>query len=303
MQTNRYKIYSYPYLADYSKDYVNTTFSIDVVAKWNQGNGTVTFHVTYKLTNEEINDLIAKGMVKVVARFSCKPIGYVDIAAFNIGHNTLDFDVFSMDVDGDVDIDVFLVANEDMVITNKDLSKEWSSLRAVAQKGNVIGESETRVITVDHSQRNAGKSIISFAEQKSLKDDGYYSINLDGERIVFGLSSKMYKQYSKVCKKNPESVIVNFLVPAFASIFEQMAERDEDGEVENDFNRMHKNKEWYKVLSHKYEDTFNDDPTKRVRPSVEAAQILLKVDAGRKTASSQSLAYIVKAIEGGIKNG
>ena len=44
-----------------------------------------------------------------------------------------------------------------------------------------------------------------------LNDNAYYETDLSGDRIVFRLSSKMFKYYNKVCKKNEESIISDFL--------------------------------------------------------------------------------------------
>ena len=58
--------------------------------------------------------------------------------------------------------------------------------------------------------KDGGKqSIVSFTEVKSMNDKEYFEVDLSGDRIVFRLSSKMYKHYTKVCNKNEESIVRN----------------------------------------------------------------------------------------------
>ncbi len=299
MRTNRLRIYSYPYLADFSSDYLTTQFKLDAVAVYEKEKNIIYFSLNYSINNEEIKELIATKVFKAIAQLSCKKLGYVKTVCFDSGLTSLKIDVKSLDVNDDVDINAYLVAEKDVVIRNNDLSKDWSYISPLSLKGNVIGESNVCVITVNHTKEGNRKSIVSFQEDKNLKDNDHYTFNLDGDRIVFGLSSKMHKQYSKIASKNEEQVISYFLIPTFSLVLESMIEYEDE---ENDFNFKYKNKEWYKVISHKYERLFNHDPVEGAEKAIVAAQKLLKVDGGEKNAISKSLDYIIKAQDGGIKN-
>ena len=116
----------------------------------------------------------------------------------------------SLDVDGDVDIDAFLVTNKDIKLSDSSFSKDWEGEEPFVERGNVIGESNTYVISTDHYRDGGKQYIVSFTEVRAMNDKEYFDVDLSGDRIVFRLSSRMYKHYNKVSKKNEESVIVDF---------------------------------------------------------------------------------------------
>lgn len=299
MQTNRYKIFSYPYLAEFTSDYKKSEFHIESIAKYDSENEIITFGISYSINNDYINRLISKGDVRVSVKLSCKHLGFVKVVDIPSGDTSKKIPVQSLDVDGDVDLDAYLVTNNDIRISDESLSKEWIEEEAYVQKGNIIGESNTYVITIDHFKDGGKQSIVSFTEVNRLNDKEYYEVDLSGDRIVFRLSSKMFKHYAKVSKKNEESIIVDFLIPEFTNILQQMIERDDN---DNPFNNNHKEKEWYKVISHRYEKELNRDPTAGEISPLIAAQLLLKVGPQKQNAAYKELSFVVKARERGMKD-
>ena len=104
---------------------------------------------------------------------------------------------------------------------------------------------------------------------------------------------------NETSKKNEESIIVDFLIPTFANILQQMIEKDDN---DNLFNTNNKEKEWYKVISHRYEKELNRDPTAGEIPPLTAAQLLLKVGPQKQNAAYKELSFVVKARERGMKD-
>ena len=299
MQMNRFKIYSYPYFADFTSDYKKAEFHIEGRAEYSHSDETIVFGVNYSINNDYINQLISKDAIRVAIRISCKPLGFQK--TINIPSNTssIRYSVDSLDVDGDVDIDAFLVTNKNIKLSDTSFSKEWEDEEPYIEKGNVIGESNTYVISTDHYRDGGKQSIVSFTEVRAMNDKEFFDADLSGDRIVFRLSSRMYKHYNKVSKKNEESIIVDFLIPEFTYILQQMKE---DGDSDNTFNTFYKNKEWYKVITNKYLKELNRDPcTSEISPLV-AAQMLLKVGTKKQNAAYKEMDYIVKTREGGAKN-
>ena len=298
MQTNRFKIYSYPYFADHSSDYKKNQFHIEGRAEYKENDERIVFGVQYSIDNDYINKLISQNLVRVVVRAACKPLGYLDVFEVPSDSSSVRFEVESLDVDGDVDLDAFLVTNEDIRLKDQSLSKDWDTEEPYVEKGNVIGESNTYVISTDHYKDGGKKSIVSFTEVRNMDGEECFKFDLSGNRIVFKLSPKMYKQYKKVCNKNEESIIVDFLVPTFATILQRMSEKD----GENTFNSDNSHKEWYKVISNKYEKEFHRDPCSELEEPLVAAQLLLRVGPKRQSAASKELEFVAKKREEGVKD-
>lgn len=299
MQTNRFKIYSYPYFAEFTSDYKKAEFHIEGRAEYDSSNESIIFGINYSINNDYINKLISNDEIRVAVRIACKPLGFQKTINIPSNAQSIKYVINSLDVDGDVDIDAFLVTNKDIKLSDSSFSKDWEGEEPFVERGNVIGESNTYVISTDHYRDGGKQSIVSFTEVRAMNDKEYFDVDLSGDRIVFRLSSRMYKHYNKVSKKNEESVIVDFLIPEFTSILQQMKE-DENGD--NTFNAYYKNKEWYKVISNKYEKELRRDPcTSDINPLV-AAQMLLKVGTKKLNAAFKEMDYIVKTREGGAKN-
>ena len=299
MQTNRYKIYSYPYLSEFSSDYKRSEFHIEGRADYNCKEETITFGISYSINNDYINKLISNSDVRVAVRIACKHLGLVRVIDIPPGSTSIKYQIGSLDVDGDVDLDAYLVTNRDIKISDASLSKDWEGEEPYVEKGNAIGESNTYVISIDHFKDGGKQSIVSFTEVKAMDDKEYFDVDLSGDRIVFRLSSRMYKHYSKVCNKNEESIIVDFLIPEFTSILQRMIE---NGDEDNKFNNNYKEKEWYKVISHKYEKEFHRDPCAGEIPPLTAAQLLLKVGNKKQNAAYKELSFVVKMRDGGAKD-
>ena len=299
VQTNRFKIYSYPYLSEFSTDYKKGEFHIEGRAEYNNKDNTVILGVSYSIDNDYINQLIANGDVKVSVKISCKPLGYLKVIDLPSNENSLKYTINSLDVDGDVDLDAFLVTVNDIKLKDNSFSKDWEDEEPYVEKGNIIGESNTYVITINHYKDGGKQSIVSFTEVKSLDGEDYYEVELGGDRIVFRLPSKMYKHYTKVCNKNEETIITDFLIPEFTTILQQMIEKDDE---DNSFNRHYKRKEWYKVISNKYEKELNKDPCAGELAPLTAAQLLLKAGTKKQNAVDKDLSFIVKMREGGAKD-
>lgn len=299
MQTNRFKIYSYPYFAEFTSDYKKAEFHIEGRAEYDNSTESIIFGISYSINSDYLNRLISQDDVRVAVRIACKPLGFQKTINIPSNSKSVKYAVHSLDVDGDVDIDAYLVTNKDIKLSDSSFSKEWEGEEPFVEKGNVIGESNTYVISTDHYRDGGKQSIVSFTEVRKMNDKEFYDVDLSGDRIVFRLSSKMFKYYNKVSKKNEESVIVDFLIPTFTFILQQMKE---DKDSDNIFNTNNRNKEWYKVISNKYEKELNDDPcTSEIKPFV-AAQLLLRVGTKKQNAAFKEMDYIVKTREGGAKN-
>lgn len=299
MQMNRFKIFSYPYFAEFTSDYKRGEFHIEGKADYDSLNEKIVFSICYSINNDYINKLISNGQVRVVVKIACKPLGFQKTFDIQPNIQSIKYSINSLEVDGDVDIDAFLVTNEDIRLNDATFSKEWEGEEPYVEKGNVIGESNTYVISTDHYRDGGKQSIVSFTEVRTMNDKEFFEVDLSSDRIVFRLSSKMYKHYTKISKKNEESVIVDFLIPEFTYILQLMKE---ENDADNTFNITNKNKEWYKVISNKCEKELNIDPCSTTENPLKIAQMLLRVGTKKQNAAYKEMDYILKTRERGVKN-
>ena len=190
MQMNRFKIYSYPYFAEFTSDYKKAEFHIVGRADYDSSTETIVFGINYSINNDYINKLISNDNIRVIVKIACKPLGFQKTIDIPSNAQSIRLSINSLDVDGDVDIDAFLVTNKDIRLSDSSFSKEWEDEEPYVEKGNVIGESNTYVISTDHYRDGGKQSIVSFTEVRAMNDKEFFDVDLSGDRIVFRLSAK-----------------------------------------------------------------------------------------------------------------
>jgi len=280
-KNNRYKTYPFPYLADYSSDYKKTKFTLEVNHKTEQGN--IVIQIAYQITNDQIIDLIKSGVIQVVVKIVCPTMGFSRVLPISSSANTIKCSYSTMRFDDDVELKAFLVAKKSFVLANDDLSEDWKNDKTIIMANNIIGESNERVITINHLKSGSAKSIFQFAVSTSKDEASPFSYSLtDKTCIVFRVSAKTMNIVADLRKKDDgkQFIYSAFIIPVIADILRQMinTEFDEDGEIiVNDFNISHSSKKWYMVLCDNYSKAFDGkDPTEKGGiPPLEAAQQLI----------------------------
>lgn len=274
----RYKTYSFPFLAEYTKDYKKTKFILNL--HYTSEKEMVRFQVDYSINNDELIKLIKNETIKVAVKIVCRRMGFSKTFEVSSEHNSIEVSYDSMRFEGDVEIKAFLVAKKEFVVENPDLSDAWINERATVQANNVVGESNERIVTITHIKSGCSKSIFKFTYDLKKTDDAPYSVDLtERDCIVFRLSKKTYRQFESIRNKGKEFVYTLYVIPTMADILRQMInEKVPEGEeiINNDFNINHANKRWYIVISENYEKAFNGvDPTEGTIHPLEAAQTII----------------------------
>ena len=274
----RFKTYPFPFLADYSKDYKKTKFILNV--HYTSQRGKVIFQADYSINNNELVNYIQSGIIEVAIKIVCRRMGFSKTYEILKEHNSIELVYDSMQFEGDVEFMAYLVAKQDFVFENPDLSDFWINERPTVQSDNVIGESNERIITITHIKSGNSKSIFKFSYDIHKTDDAPYSVKLtDSDCIVFVLSKKTYRQFEGIKNKRREFVYSLYVIPTLADLLRQMInEKPQEGEEPepNAFNIKHSNKRWYMVLTENYEKAFNGaDPTEGAIDPLEAAQTII----------------------------
>lgn len=276
MRTNKLKVFSYPYLADFSSDYESSSFTINVTPSAN--GKKLGFQIQYQISNATILEQISSGKLRIVARLACSAMGFVEIARFDAGNAYVTMTANPLEVDGDVDIVAYLISNVDVSFSNPDLSKEWINQPSFVLKGNVIGESNVRTVTVHHPGDGSKASIFRWVPNLTAQPGDPFIMDLSGNRIVFKVAKEQMTQFQHLQAKSEPLIITSFLVPAFSEILANMSETTSDSDVEGGisaFNSANGAKGWYKRILAKYENVFGSEPNNGDKDPVFAAQKLL----------------------------
>jgi len=276
VRMNKLKVFSYPYLADFSSDYESSSFTIDVTPSAN--GKKIGFRIQYQIFNDAISEQISSGKLRIVARLACSTMGYVETARFDAGNAYVTVLADPLEVDGDVDIVAYLISNVDVSFSNPDLSKEWIDQPSFVQRGNVIGESNVRTVTVHHPGDGSKASIFRWVPNLTAQPGDPFIMDLSGNRIVFKVAKEQMTQFQHLQAKTEPLIITSFLVPAFSEILADMAETTPDGDTEGGasaFNSANGAKGWYKRIIAKYESVFSEEPYDGDKDPVFAAQKLL----------------------------
>ena len=277
MRMLKYKVFSYPYLADFTNDYVGSSFTIDVDRRKQRNKLLLT--VSYELTNSALQEMVDSGKIRVAIKVTSSTVATSKAFAFSRGAKSIPARLDSMEFEKEVSIAGYLIAEEDFYIENPQLSPVWSGVKAFVQKGNLIGESNEEVIRTDRHKEGETTSIFSFAIGKGMQEGDPFKIQYENERIVFSMSKEDHQIYNRIQFRAPESIVSGILFPCLVDVLSSMKEEEpgEEGmDATNDFNRRHQGRTWYQVIVDRFQKKHpEDDPTHTGIPVFLAAQELL----------------------------
>ena len=276
-RNKRYRTYPFPFLSEYTDDYLKTQFNLDV--NFISEKSEIKLEIVYSINNNEIIELIKNGSIRVVAKISCVPMGFCRTVEFLPNTTKLDVSYDTMLLEGDVFITAYLVSEKELSILNDDLSDFWKDEKTIIEEHNIIGESNERLITVTHAKAGSSKSVFKFIENRKKQKEDPYSVELNNDDcIVFSLSKETFDGFRNIRNTKKEYIYSLYIIPCIADIFRQMINPPvpEGQELEeNEFNIRHCNKRWYVVLQDKYQKAFGFNPTEGRKAPLEAAQIII----------------------------
>jgi hypothetical protein len=304
MPAKRYKVFSYPYLSSFTKDYVNSAFTISEEISKQDARREFLISIVYKIKNDEINDLILDGTVKAIARITCASTCYSATVELNPEDATGKLIVGVMDIGDDVEITGYVIATDSFEFSNSDLSRVWAGQTCFIEKGNVIGESNTIELKIKHKGDSSSSSIYNFIWDKGLQENSPYNVNLSKDRITIGLPKKRFEQFKKL-QLNTAYVpflLTGILLPVISQIYALMYEpeysdcENKDTYEYNDFNKKHRGKTWYNTLFKKHVDLVGKSPYEDSN-AVVAAQKVLESPFGTMFDNLSQLRKVVKTDE------
>lgn len=233
------RIYAYPVLCDENDDYNNLEFNVKFIHEMiDIDNLCLSFSID--MQSKYLDQLILKGLAKYVVHVECSTTSYRTLHRFS--SNEFKTTIPISKLNGKVEI----VA---MIITENNIddfySNEWNEIfehtHFKIRKANIIAYKtlDSLQIIKDYEEFNNANSI--FSVFKVDKEDAYMSINLEGQKIKLGLSTKDYNNYIVLSKNETYQAIVNNMVvfPALIFTFEEI--QQEDG-------TKYKDRDWFVSL-------------------------------------------------------
>ena len=203
---NRAIEYPHPVLNEYTNDFVDCEFSIEVVSQGDSGSD-ITLELGYNLKSEGISDLLTKGVAKIVLRLTCFRTSFRRIYYLEPEGTTI-ISIEKKNVTDVIDLQASIVAVRDFKEYQlSDFNKNYFGSAAFSlRKGDVIANEPGIKIKLDTvlEKNMAGIVQVSHAEISEMRVH-YASIEETDPAltnyIIITLPEAEYKYYSNLTKK------------------------------------------------------------------------------------------------------
>ncbi len=203
---NRAIEYPHPVLNEYTNDFTNCDFSIEVVSQGDSGDN-LNIELNYHLKSDGIFDLLSKGIAKIVLRLTCFRTSYRKVFYMNTNNTTL-ITIEKKNVTDVIDLQASIVATQDY----KDYSLEdfntnyFGTMVFYLRKGDIIANEPGIKIKLNTvlEKNMTGVVQVSHAEIPEMRVH-YASIEETDPAltnyIIITLPETEYKSYSNLTKK------------------------------------------------------------------------------------------------------
>lgn len=268
MDINR-GLYPYPILTDNSDDYVDSRFNFQVDLK--AGIRELILDISFKLKNEQLNDMIREGIAEFLVHIECSQTCYRSIEVSNQTH--LIKKIADKDLNGKVSVCAFIIAKVDIpAYSNRDFNPDYGKTKFEIDAGGIlaIGGQYNITITKDTEELSKTPSIFTICKYAADTDE-FMTFDYDADKIVIKLSEKSFENY-KAMVNMPSMLPVTYsmlIVPALIYVFEAMRKEDSLSDFET--------RRWFMAMKrtlHNQGIELNKE-TLEIYPSYELAQRLL----------------------------
>lgn len=203
---NRAIEYPHPVLNEYTNDFVNCDFSIEVVSQGDGGND-INIELAYNLKSDGISDLLSKGIAKIVLRLTCFRTSYRRVFYMETEGTTI-IAIEKKNVTDVIDLQASIVVVRDYKdYSLADFNKNYFGSTAFSlRKGDVIANEPGIKIKLNTvlEKNMAGIVQVSHSEIPEMRVH-YASIEETDPAltnyIIITLPESEYKNYSNLTKK------------------------------------------------------------------------------------------------------
>lgn len=233
MRVKYNKLFPYPVLCEETDDYRDNTFSVDIKPEKDIN------RILLKC-NVKINDIILKNMIinhkaDIVYHVECAKNLFRNIYKFNDFKQEIYID--NKDLNGSVDICVFIVAANDMMqYKNDNFNEDYEDTYFHIKKGNIMGFYNVPRIHITKDTEELAKMSSIFTIAKKSDSDSTMNVDLTDTKIKIWLSEEDYKLYRIITKSGKVELqpVINSMIilPTLIYAFD-MIDSDEENEYEN----------------------------------------------------------------------
>lgn len=233
MRVKYNKLFPYPVLNEETDDYKDNTFNVDI--KPEKDINRILLKCDVKINDKKIEDMIIKNKLDLVYHVECAKNLFRHIYKFNKLQTEIYID--NKDLDGTVDICVFIVAADDIFqYKNDNFNEDYDNAGFDLNKGNIMGFYNVPRIYITKDTEELAKMSSIFTIAKKSDSHPEMNVDLDGPKIKIWLSEEDYKLYRIITKSGKAELqpVINSMIilPALIYAFDTI-DSDEDNEYEN----------------------------------------------------------------------
>lgn len=235
MKLNKY-LTPFPVLSLVNSDYVDSTFSANVVSK--TAFGIINLSIDYSLDDEGLQKLINDGYAEFVTHVECPMLGYRAMAQSS--RPAVNIKIDENEVASKSDISTFIIAIKDITGYHNDrFSWDYGENATFdIPKGSFLAIGPTFCLKTDRDDKDFSKitDIFSILEDDSNPD--YCSIDLEGDCIQVRTNANIKNRYYNYTKSEKYTWISMIFLPALTEALRKMHDNQE----------VYQDYKWFEVL-------------------------------------------------------
>ena len=229
------KLFPYPILCEEIDDYKDNIFSVEV--KPEKDINKILLKCSMKLNDKVLIEMIERDKVDIVYHIECAKNLYRNI--YTSSKLLTEISIDDRDLNGTVDICVFIVASQDIDrYKNDNFNDDYGDESFSIQKGNIMGFYNVPRIHITKDTEELAKMSSIFSISKKNEKDATMEFELTETKIKIYLNQEDYNQYRLIAnsgKRELQPVINSMIImPALIYAF-NMIEKSDD--LEYEYNR------------------------------------------------------------------
>lgn len=219
----KHRLYPYPILSFYSKDYVKSNFKIDL-KNWSINKNHIDFTFEIMLNNKEVENLISTYEAYFGIHAECPATSFRNLYRTNDKSITISIDTGK--INGTVQFCFFIIANNEIQeFSSEDFHPIFSNLKFTFEKHNVIAISEQINIPIikDFDELKNVNSIFLIVPIYDEKVK-YIEYDFYKDRIEIKVPHIQFDKYKNIKNiKKYQSIVHSLLIiPALINVFEKL---------------------------------------------------------------------------------
>ena len=284
---NRAIEYPHPVLNEFTNDYINSSFGIDVLSHTDNG-ADIVIELECQLNCDGLVTTIAEGKAKPIVRLTCYRTSYRDTIDLNPSGSTI-IRIEKRKVTGNIDIQAMIVATQEIqdFILPEFNPGYFGGISFQIRKGDVLANEPGINVKLNTSlEKNMAGIVIVRGDTSIQSMNVSYAETTEmnpelSDYIVITLPDMDYKNYARLMSKKhlkngverfvQSSVILPAITEAVALLREEESTEDDDGQAPTSYRGTVWADSIYSALA-RYGIT---DLTNRTKSDYEIANLLL----------------------------